>query len=93
MWPFKSRDEEVLRLKLENRTLQIVASHQADTITQMRAAIDNNPKLIEAMKANPAMRPCECGSRWFRWHDGRIAGPDGVVGTADDDLVPGSDHS
>lgn len=30
-------------------------------------------------------RPCYCGpERWARWRDGQQAGPDGIMGTADD---------
>lgn len=81
-------ESENVGLRLQVRTLQLEKEHQADAIAQLRAALDNDPAQVAALQASPAMRPCECGVRWFRWHDGKVAGRDGIVGTADDDLVP-----
>lgn len=66
--------EENLRLKFELTDERTMVIRQADVIRQMR----NNIKGGE-------VRPCLCGPvRWEHWANGRIAGPDQVVGTADD---------
>lgn len=68
-------ERDALRQSLRDRTRTVEL--QADVITQLRKALGDDP----------TVRPCECGVRWFRWHDGLVAGPDGLVGGSDD-LTP-----
>lgn len=59
-------------------------------MNEIHTAINDLQESLDSLKVKvQKIRPCYCWSeenpgRWERWRDGRRAGPDLVVGTADD---------
>jgi hypothetical protein len=77
---------ENLELRLQRADDQQTIRLQADKIKQLTALIAADERLSNRLNN---IRPCLCGyERWKYWGDGARAGKDGVVSTADDNLIP-----